>query len=153
MDFYTSDDFLPDQSIGYLVKMCGQQGTAILDRAFAVDGLTCSQWSALISIHFDAAPTCASLARDLVHDKGAMTRMMDVLEARGWVERTRSAEDRRIVRLSLTDAGRDVTMRCRDKVVDLWNRCLADWSHDEITGFITQLQKLRRTLEDTAACA
>ena len=93
MDFYTSDDFLPDQSIGYLVKMCGQQGTAILDRAFAVDGLTCSQWSALISIHFDAAPTCASLARDLVHDKGAMTRMMDVLEARGWVERTRSAED------------------------------------------------------------
>ncbi len=56
-----------------------------------------------MSIHHGTEPTCASLARDMAHDKGAMTRMMDTLEAKGWVERTRSADARRVVHLSLTD--------------------------------------------------
>ncbi len=94
-----------------------------------------------------------SLARDLAYDKGAMTRLIDVLEARGLVERARSEDDRRVVNLSLTDAGREAAMRCRDKAIDCWNRHLADWGNGEVERFLGQLRKLRSTLEDTDACA
>lgn len=152
MAFYEPDSYTPERSVGYLVKVCSQLGVTVLDRAFAAQGLTTSQWSALMAIHHHIEPTCAVLSRDMAHDKGAMTRMVDALEAKGWVERARSADDRRVVHLSLTTAGLDVTMRCRDVAIDYWNRCLADWSPAEIDDFVDRLQRLRRTLEDIATC-
>jgi len=149
MNAYNRDTFLPDTSIGYLVRAIHQLGYARLDAACADEGLTGIQWSALIAIHFGQT-TCAALARDLAHDKGAMTRMVDVLEGKGLVQRDRDDADRRLVNLSLTDDGRAVAMRCRDKVIDLWNFVLADWSAEETATLIAQLQKLRRTLEDAA---
>ena len=152
MSFYDPDDYTPERSVGYVIKVCNQIGVAALDRAFAAEGLNAPQWSALMGLHHHIEPTCAVLARDMAHDKGAMTRMMDTLEARGWVERTRSADDRRVVHLSLTVDGQAVMKRCRDLVVAYWNRCLADWSDAEIEQFLAHLQKLRGTMEDIATC-
>lgn len=149
MNAYTRETFSPDISIGYLVRTIHQLGYARIDAACANEGLSGIQWSALIAIHFGQT-TCAALARDLAHDKGAMTRMIDVLEAKGLVQRDRDDADRRLVNLSLTEEGRAVAMRGRDKVIDLWNAVLADWSADETATLIAQLQKLRRTLEEFA---
>ena len=149
MNAYNRDNFFPDTSIGYLVRAIHQLGYARLDAACATEGLTGIQWSALIAIHFGQTNS-AALARDLAHDKGAMTRMVDVLEAKGLVQRDRDDADRRLVNLSLTDGGRAVAMRCRDTVIDLWNAVLADWSAEETACLIAQLQKLRRTLEVAA---
>ncbi|WP_294189168.1 MarR family winged helix-turn-helix transcriptional regulator [uncultured Sphingomonas sp.] len=149
MNAYTRETFLPETSIGYLVRSIHQLGYARIDAACADEGLTGIQWSALIAIHFGQT-TCAALARDLAHDKGAMTRMIDVLEAKGLVQRDRDDGDRRLVNLSLTVEGQAVAMRSRDKVIALWNTVLADWSTEETTALIAQLQKLRRTLEEFA---
>lgn len=149
MNAYTRETFLPETSIGYLVRSIHQLGYARIDAACADEGLTGIQWSALIAIHFGQT-TCAALARDLAHDKGAMTRMIDVLEAKGLVQRDRDDADRRLVNLSLTDEGEAVAMRSRDKVIALWNTVLADWSTEETAALIAQLQKLRRTLEEFA---
>ncbi len=151
--FYDSSNFFPDTSAGYLIRVCNQLGVAQLDQAFAPEGVTAVQWSALIGIHVGRAPTCAALARDMAHDKGAMTRMIDALEAKGWVVRTRDEADRRVVNLALTDAGEALVMRCRLIAIDCWNALLSDWSHDEIHTFIAQLQRLRRTLESAPPCA
>ena len=66
------------------------------------------------------------------------------------MQRDRDDADRRLVNLSLTDEGRAVAMRCRDRVIDLWNAVLADWSAEETACLIAQLQKLRRALEVAA---
>lgn len=153
MSFYDTTNFYPDTSAGYLIKMCNQLGLAQLDAAFAELGLTVVQWSALTGIYLGRTPTCAVLAREMAHDKGAMTRMIDALEAKGWVRRDRDSGDRRVINLSLTDAGEALAKRGRLKMIECWNGWFADWSHDEIAHFIAQLQKLRRTLEATTACA
>jgi DNA-binding MarR family transcriptional regulator len=153
MTFYNRDNFYPETSVGYLLRVCHQHAYANLDQLFADEGLSGTQWTALISIYFERGLTCAALARDMAHDKGAMTRIVDMLEERGWVERNRDRDDRRLINLSLTDAGVAVTMRCREKIIDCWNGWLADWSPAEIEQFLAQLQKLRRTLEATPACA
>lgn len=147
MAHFDESNFFPDSSPGYLVRVIHQYGVAGLDRVFAEEGLTATQWMALVSIHFGFGDTCAALARSLAHDKGAMTRLIDVMEARGWVERSRGAGDRRLVNLALTKAGLGVAMAARRQVIACWNDWLSDWSKDEVKALITVLQRLRLTLE------
>ena len=151
--FYSDANFYPDQSIGYLVRVCHQLGSANLDQLFADEGLTHIQWSALISIYFGRGETCAALARDLAHDKGAMTRMIDAMEAKGWVERQRDRADRRLNNLTLTPEGVAVAHRCRAKLIACWNTWLHDWDEREIATFIAQLARLRHALEADPTCA
>jgi DNA-binding MarR family transcriptional regulator len=155
MDFYADSEFVPDVSIGYLVRRAHQLGGAAMEPVFTAEGLTGMQWSALVSIHFQRGVTAADLARDLGHDKGAMTRLVDTLEERGWITRHRTAEDRRCVKLTLTEEGAAVALRCKRNVVTCWNRWLADWSETEVSTMIALLQKLRGTLAaaDEGPCA
>jgi len=154
MAFYTEEAFEPDRSIGYLVRRAHQLGGAALDPVFATEGLTGTQWSALVSIWFGRGATAADLARDLGHDKGAMTRLVDVLEERGWITRERTADDRRCINLALTDDGAAVALRCKTRVVACWNTWLADWPNEEVERLIALLAKLRGTLAAVEApCA
>jgi DNA-binding MarR family transcriptional regulator len=153
MGFYCDQNFYPESSIGYLLRVCHQLGMGQLDQAFADEGLTGVQWSTMIAIYVGKASNCAELARMMAYDKGAMTRMIDTLEQRGWVLRDRDCADRRLINLSLTAAGEAVTRSCRDRVIDCWNGWLADWSDDEVAGLIAQLQRLHRTLEGASTCA
>lgn len=153
MPFFDESNFYPALSPGYMVRVIHQMSTANLDALFAEDGLTATQWSALISIHFANGSTCKDLARSLAHDKGAMTRMIDLFEERGWVERQRDADDRRVVNLSLTKAGYAVTMSARAKAIACWNALLAEWSDADIAAMLATLGRLRTTMEGHAPCA
>lgn len=151
MGFYSDQDFVPDTAIGYLCKRVAQLSQAGLEPVFAREGLTHIQWHAMISIFFGRGTTSAALARDLAYDKGATTRLIDQLEARGWVVRSREHEDRRLVALRLTPAGQAVTQRCRQLVLDVWNRWLADWEGADVAQAVAILQRLRGTLEGATA--
>ena len=153
MPFYDESNFFPGTSIGYLLRVCHQHSFAALDRLFAAEGLRAVQWSALISIHFQRGSTCATLARDLAHDKGAMTRIIDGLEQRGLVERRRDDADRRVVNLSLTPAGTAMTMRGRELAIGCWNELLADWPEDDVASLIAQLSRLHATMEARTCAA
>jgi DNA-binding MarR family transcriptional regulator len=152
MPFYSESAFEPDISIGYLIRRIHQLGGAAIEPVFAAQGLTYTQWQALVSIWFGRGATAADLARDLGHDKGAMTRLVDTLESRGWITRERTAEDRRCVNLSLTDNGVAVALRCKKRVIACWNAWLADWSDEEARTLIRLLQKARTTIAEAAPC-
>ena len=148
MGFYTEASFEPDCSLGYLVRRSHQLGFTALEPVFAAEGLNGTQWSALVSIWFGRGATATELARDLGHDKGAMTRLVDQLEERGWVRRERTTQDRRCINLALTEEGVAVALRCKRQVVARWNEWLADWPADDVRTLIRLLQKLRGTLAE-----
>lgn len=147
MGFYSLADFEPDNSIGYLSKRVHQLAQAGLEPIFAREGLTFVQWHALVSIYYGRGATSAALARDLAYDKGATTRLIDVLEQRGWVTRSREHDDRRLIALKLTSDGERIARLCKGHVVDAWNGWLADWSEGDIASTIATLQRLRATME------
>lgn len=151
MAFYQPESFSPDISVGYLLRVTNQMAAGALEHVFVEEGMSGVQWQVLLALSFDKAETCADLARHLNHDKGAMTRLIDQMEEKGWVTRTRDTDDRRVVRLALTDSGRAAARRSRDRVLDCWNTWLDDWSHDEINGLIAGLTKLRATLDEVTA--
>jgi DNA-binding MarR family transcriptional regulator len=148
---YTPQDFYADSSLGYLVRCINQTNSASLEPLFAEAGLTYSQWSVMVLISQRIAVTCAELARNMAHDNGAMTRLVDALVARDWIERTRDTADRRVVRLALTPAGREVALRCRARVMDRWNNWLHDWDRDDFETLRRLLQKLKASLEAGAS--
>ncbi len=150
MSSTTYDSFDPERSVGYLTKRVFQLARIGLEPVFADEEITHIQWSALMALHYGLGGTAAELARHLCHDTGATTRILDTLEERGLVERARSTTDRRVVRLSLTDAGRIVTDRCKEKVMDRWDGWLADWQGEDVARFVGYLLRLRNTLETFA---
>ena len=154
MSFYTSESFTPDTSVGFLAKRVFQTATLALEPIFAAEGISYVQWSAMVSIWYGRAATCLALARDLGHDAGATTRLIDTLEARGWLERTRSADDRRVVFIEVTEQGRAVADRCRQGVTRQWNAWLADWKAADVERLIGDLHNLRDRIEGgTPTCA
>ena len=146
MGFYSEANFFPDQSVGYLIKRNFRFCVEALSPAFEEQGLTFTQWQALISILFRRAVTGAELAQDLAHDNGATTRLIDTLEARGWVARERDEIDRRRVNLTLTIEGQVVAQRARLRVIECWNEWLSDWDKADVEQLITLLQRLETTL-------
>ena len=53
----------------------------------------------------------SELGRKLLRSNPNMTALLDTLERHGWIQRTRSPEDRRVVVVSLTPEGRRVIER------------------------------------------
>jgi DNA-binding MarR family transcriptional regulator len=145
--YYTPSNFLPDCSLGYLVRRCHQLGLIAMEPLFARHGVSSMQWSALVAVLVGRATTSAELSREISYDPGATTRLVDTLEANGWVTRERDRGDRRVVKLALTEAGAALAQAVRMDVIDLWNDGLADWPGEEVAATIAQLQRLRDTLD------
>jgi DNA-binding MarR family transcriptional regulator len=104
--FYRPEGYEPHESAAYLMKRILACMGAEVDQAFEPRGLTNAQWIPLFKLHRGEASTVAELARECQLDTGAMTRLLDRLEAKGLVTRVRSSEDRRVVNLELTKEGR-----------------------------------------------
>lgn len=70
-------------------------------------GLRSGMYSSLEIIAANPGISQAVLSTTVGLDKSAMVPLVDDMERRGWVVRTRSQSDRRRNHLSITDAGRD----------------------------------------------
>lgn len=144
---YDARTFTSSESIGYLTKLAH---TLMLERAseaFASRDANFMQWLVLTKLREGAATTASDICRATRHDTGALTRVLDQLEERGLIERERSQQDRRVVELRLTPAGRKKSLELVPLVVDLLNAALADFSKAEFQEFTRLLHKLIGTLE------
>jgi DNA-binding MarR family transcriptional regulator len=142
-EFYRGDNWSAEESIGYLLRTTVSTLMRAAETAMRPHGLTSVQWAPLMIISRGGNPTAASLARDLNTDTGAMTRMLDRLEAKGLLLRSRSATDRRVVELTLTDQGRELTTMIPHHLAAVYNAGLAGFTQDE---FVTLKHMLRRII-------
>lgn len=78
---------------------------------------------------------------------GAATGIADKLEKLGYIERSRSKEDRRIVSLVLSHKGKALVEKKKQEHVALYEYILNDLSTEDITRTIQLLNKISNTLE------
>ena len=97
----------PPLQIGRLLKLVFLSMLRNVDARMQPLELTAMQWEPLLLLALGRADTVAALARECQMDCGAMTRMLDRLEQKQLLLRTRNDADRRVVNLSLTDKGRE----------------------------------------------
>jgi DNA-binding MarR family transcriptional regulator len=113
----------------------------------------------LLGVLRDREPTMKALGRHLGLDKSSITGLVTRAERRGLVARSVSETDRRVVRVSITDAGRSlvdqIAARFADRVADLVAP-LADADRQELSRLadrIVQADMRRDGLEPGAAAA
>lgn len=97
----------PPLQVGRLLKLVFLSMLRSVDARMQPLELTAMQWEPLLLLALGRADTVAALARECQMDCGAMTRMLDRLEQKQLLLRTRNDADRRVVNLSLTDKGRE----------------------------------------------
>ncbi|SAL63514.1 MarR family transcriptional regulator [Caballeronia choica] len=141
MDHYTKEDFRMAQSVGFAITKARNLVVAEMDAALKDLNVTSPQVGILLSMTDGAATTPFELARLLGIDTGLMTRMLDRLETRGLLERSRSVEDRRVVNLTLTKAGRAVAARIPEIAPVVLNARLQKFSSEEFDELRRLLHK------------
>ncbi|MGH8418843.1 MAG: MarR family winged helix-turn-helix transcriptional regulator [Pseudomonas sp.] len=104
MAHFTPETF-QNSLLGMLIGRADLLKNRILDKHLEPYDLTAQQFKVLVIVALYGADTPADLCRSLCLDSGSMTRMLDRLEQKDLLMRTRSESDRRQVRLVLTDAG------------------------------------------------
>ena len=146
IDFYRAEGYIPDDSVGYLMRRIISLVSQGVERELEPTGLTNAQWVPMLKLYMGRASTAAELARQCDLDAGSMTRLLDRLEAKELCRRIRSSEDRRVVNLELTDAGRAAAQEIPGILCGVQNALLAGFSVEE---WKTLKSYLRRML-DTA---
>lgn len=72
-----------------------------------------------------------------------ITRLLDRLESRGWVERVRPAEDRRIVLAVITAQGVELLQRIAEPLQACHQKQLGHLSEDEVSQLTSLLHRAR----------
>jgi DNA-binding MarR family transcriptional regulator len=148
-DLYSPDTYHPREGFGYLVGRLRTEMMMALDRELAADEelaaleISNAQFKVIATLASTTEPITASqLCKGISYDAGAMTRMLDRLEAKGLMRRRRSEDDRRAVCLELTDAGRAAYPKMRLRSMNVQNRFLRGFSQDELRhleGLLTRV--------------
>ena len=149
--FYSPETYRAEESIGYLMRrIVTAVGQSVETRMCEPGSPTYPQWVPLYKLHVGAATTVAELARACELDTGAMTRLLDRLEAKGLCRRVRSVTDRRVVNIELTDEGSAAAQQVPEVLCQVQNEYLAGFDTDEWN----QLKSyLHRILDNTQAFA
>jgi len=107
-------------------------------------GLSSSQLWALkvLSDEPESSMTVSALARRMHLNSSTVVRMLDGLEIKGYVQRIRSINDRRIVQITISDEGMEMVKNSPDAANDLLIsglRTLSDTKLHSIASGLTQL--------------
>jgi len=148
---FRAETFLGRNSPGYLLKRAHSALIDHLEPVIEARGLTFTQWVVMMYLREGLALSASVLCAQMRHDSGALTRIIDQLEAKGLVRRERSRTDRRSVLLQLTDPGRATVEGTIPQVVSQLNSALGGFSRGELTELLRLLTKLIVIVEAAAA--
>src|SRR5437764_640411 len=127
---------------GHLVRRAHQISTALFAEECGGFDLTSVQYAALwaISEHPDSDAT--RLSTLIAFDRSTLGDVLERMEAKGWIIRSASAQDRRIKLLRLSTEGGRLLRRVRPAVLRVQERLLAPLSAADRQTMIRLLQHL-----------
>jgi DNA-binding MarR family transcriptional regulator len=147
-DIYDAETYEPRKGVGHLLHRVRTELLASVDRELAADEqlaameVTSAQFVIMASLSLGGVKSASDLCKGMSYDAGAMTRMIDRLEEKGLLRRSRDQGDRRLVNLELTEKGVAAMPRMRLCAMRVLNRFLQGFSKAEarqLEGFLTRM--------------
>jgi MarR family transcriptional regulator for hemolysin len=136
-----------DTPIGLQLAHTSKAVSRAFSDTLAEVGGSVPTWLILTSLMGETWPAQHRLARALHIEGPTLTRHLDGLEEGGLVVRRREADDRRAVRVELTEAGRARHSELLQAVIAFNKRLRAGLSEDEIAGLRDLLTRLEANVE------
>jgi len=122
---------------------------AIEDQLFSAWRITPQQYNVmrlLDASHPTPIPTL-TLSNRLISRAPDITRMLDKLEASGWIERHRSTDDRRTVLVKITTGGKKLLREIADPLRELHLVQFGHLSRQDLSQLCELLRKVRQPHE------
>ncbi len=141
MEHYTKKTFSMTQSIGFMLTKARNLVAADMDAALKPIDVTSQQMGIVLWLSRGVATTPFEMSRHLSIDTGLMTRMLDKLEAKGLLKRTRSNTDRRVFDLTLTRKGEAVAAEIPDIALPVLNERVKSFTKAEFKELLRLLGK------------
>ncbi|HTS55401.1 MAG TPA: MarR family transcriptional regulator [Burkholderiales bacterium] len=116
------------------------------DRRVKSLGFTRSQWWVLNHLFRSNGITQSDLADILEIEKATLGRLLDRLEAKGWVRREGDANDRRAKRVFLTEEVEPALKAMRAAAAELRREALAGLSAEQQERFVDALLAVKTNL-------
>ncbi|GAA0887373.1 MarR family winged helix-turn-helix transcriptional regulator [Rhodanobacter soli] len=134
----------PKESLGVLLGLVRAEIVRAMEGELAAKGLNLSFTQFLILKRLARlGPMSASeLARAVELDGGAMTRQLDQLERKGYLRRCRHEQDRRALRIELTDAGNTLWTQlvdCNERVLTAAQRSLDEAEQVQLHDYLERV--------------
>lgn len=137
----TSDLFNEMIPLGRLIHMVNQKKDRLLNDYLSPMDITATQFKTLCSIRCAVCITPVELKKVLSVDLGALTRMLDRLVSKGWIERLPNPHDKRGVLVQLTTDGAAICEQCHQVVGPHLNQELTKNLTAEEIAILEQLLK------------
>ena len=131
-----------DHQPGHYIRRLHQISVGIFLQELGEIGITPVQYAALQTVANHPGIDQRTLARTIALDASTTGGVVDRLEARGWLERRTSTEDRRARQLELTDAGVQLLGMAVPAMLGAQDLILAPLNKSQRTQFMTLLRLL-----------
>jgi DNA-binding MarR family transcriptional regulator len=147
-EIYDAESYEPRKGVGHLLHRVRTEMLAAMDREMNTDEqlrameVTSAQFIVIATLSLGQVKSASDLCKHIHYDAGAMTRMIDRLEEKGLLCRSRCPNDRRLVNLELTERGRVALPRMRGAAMRVLNRFLDGFTKTEarqLEGFLTRM--------------
>jgi MarR family transcriptional regulator for hemolysin len=134
--------------IGLRLTRTARVVSQAFDRAMSQAGGSASIWQVLVLVRAQKWGTQAEMAEEMGITGATLTHHLNMLEDRGLVRRWREAENRRVQRVELTDAGIELFDRLRVVAQAHDQRLRSALSDDDVGRLGELLERLERGVRD-----
>lgn len=143
----------PERSVGFLITDVSHLLRRNFNRRAHALGLSQAQWRALAHISRDEGLKQGELAERLEIQPITLTRLIDRMQAAGWVERRQDPHDRRAARLYLTEKAQPVLAQIQRAAAAMLDEALGGLSAAERRQLVETLCTMKNNLADAEAAA
>ena len=133
-------------SISWLLADASRLIRKLADRRLGAIGLTRAQWQALGNLRRMGPMTQAALAEIMEVETATIARLIDRLEAAGWIARKAEAQDRRVKLVTMTDKATAIMDEVGVIGQKLRDDMLVDLSPSELEALIGTLATIKSRL-------
>lgn len=132
----------------YRLGLMARHWRQVLDAEFQSAGLTDATWRPLLHLAFLGDGTRQKdLAASVGIEGPSLVRLLDTLVAKGLIERSEDATDRRAKLLRLTSEGREIVERIRETVTALEGELLSPFTDDDIVRLAELIGRLESAVD------
>ena len=135
-----------DRNFGFILNDVSRLMRTNFDRRAKSIGLTRSQWWVLTHLYRRDGLVQAELAEILEIERPTVGRLLDRLEAKGWLRRETDLDDRRVKRVYLTDEVKPAMKSLRRIAADLRKESLDGLNESERERLVDILIHMKSNL-------
>jgi len=136
-----------DDCIACITSRSAKKLADCFEKRLNVYNITRTQWIALYYISINKTITQRQLADRMSLKEPTVVRLIDKMEALGWVVRT-NGEDKRIKLLELTEKGQKVETEMLDVAEKFRNDVIIGISPEELDSYKSTLDKMLRNIKN-----